>query len=344
MQHVLSLPSLRTIKLYRAHSASITSISVSPYHPAFSGIGGDSTEESLESPNVPSLRTTSYQQSTQSPNSPKYTLPPTPANSIHIATSSIDGHVCVSSLVDPKDVTLRNFARPLQAVALSPEYKYDRAYISGGLAGNLVLTTGARPGVSSDANTNSAAAAASGWLGQIGLSSNAGKDTILHSGEGSISSISWSLTGKYVAWVNEHGIKILRSSSFLAPADLAAAWSRIGHIDKPNRRVWHDMAGVWKAKAQWVNTRYLDNAEDARSTASGAARQSSGGSTTGTPTRAIKLERMLVGWGDTVWIIDVEPKGTTSGKVKATKSFGKVNVVHQSVNCEPPSKTKLIIP
>ena len=70
-------------------------------------------------------------------------MPNTPSNQIYIASASIDGHVCVSSLVDPKDVTLRNFARPVQAVALSPDYKNDRSYLSGGLAGELILADAA---------------------------------------------------------------------------------------------------------------------------------------------------------------------------------------------------------
>lgn len=191
-----------------------------------------------------------------------------------------------------------------------------------------MLTTGARPGVSSDANTNSTAAAASGWLGQIGLSSSSGKDTILHSGEGSISAIAWSISGKYVAWVNERGIKILRSSSFLDPADAASAWTRIGHIDMPNRRVWQEMAGVWKAKAHWINHRYLEDSATTVGT-NGTSRQTHGGSPSGTPTRVGAIEHLLVGWGDAVWIIDVNPKATGGAKTGTTKSFGKVNVVHQ---------------
>jgi vacuolar protein sorting-associated protein 41 len=89
----------------------------------------------------------------------------------------------VQSLVEHKDVQVRNFARPVQAVALSPDYKNDRTYVSGGLAGNLVLSVGGRAGtISTSTTTGTAAAAASGWLGTIGLGTNTGKDTILHSG------------------------------------------------------------------------------------------------------------------------------------------------------------------
>ena len=86
----------------------------------------------------------------------------TPSNSIYIGTASIDGNVCISSLVDPKDVQLRNFGRPVQAIALSPEYKNDHNYLSGGQAGSLVLTSGGQTGKSANANLGGAAAAAQG--------------------------------------------------------------------------------------------------------------------------------------------------------------------------------------
>ena len=74
-----------------------------------------------------------------------------------------NGNICVQSLIDLKDVQLRNFARPVQAVTLSPECKRDRTYLSGGLAGLLVLTVGA-PNGRSTAMAAGATAQAAGWL------------------------------------------------------------------------------------------------------------------------------------------------------------------------------------
>ena len=165
--------------------------------------------------------------------------------------------------MDPKDVTLRNFARPVQAVALSPEYKSDRSYLSGGLAGELILTVGGQAGVRSNANTSHAAAAAQGWLGAIGLGGNSGKDTVLHSGEGIISTIKWSLSGKYVAWANEYGIRIIRSNIHLHSADAESAWKTVGFIEKPNRRIWEEMASVWKARLEWIDDGWLESDDDA---------------------------------------------------------------------------------
>lgn len=252
----------------------------------------------------------------------------TPSNQIYIATSSIDGNVCVSSLVDPNDVQLRNFGRPVQAVALSPEYRSDRTYLSGGQAGNLILTTGGQAGRSVNATTTSTAAAASGWLGSIGLGSNTGTDKVLHSGEGIISTIKWSLSGKYVLWVNEQGIKFMRSNLHLDNADAGFEWKRMSHKDKPNRDGWEDMAGVWKARAEWVDRDNLEaeeeptpnmvRVEDANGIRSDISKQS---------TKKNKYEEVVVGWGDTVWLFRVHPGGDGTGKEAGERKPGRVEVI-----------------
>ncbi|KAK4935564.1 hypothetical protein LTR28_010333, partial [Elasticomyces elasticus] len=233
--------------------------------------------------------------------------------------ASIDGHVCVSSLIDPNDVTLRNFARPVQAVALSPEYKSERAYLSGGLAGDLILTVGGKAGVSSNANTNSATAAASGWLGSIGLGSNTGKDTVLHSGEGSISTIKWSATGKYVAWINEEGIKIMRANVKLESVDAESAWKRIGHVERPRRGAWNDMAGVWKGQLDWVEDGKLEADEEDSTFTNGstAAPETKARDNPAKGSLQIKkkrVEKLVAGWGDTAWVLHVHPGGAGVGK------------------------------
>jgi hypothetical protein len=279
---------------------------------------------------------------TASPRTPRQpAVPVSQSNSIYIATSSIDGHVCVASLVDSKDVMLRNFSRPVSAVALSPEYKSDRAYLSGGLAGNLILTVGGKAGVSSNANTNSAAAAASGWLSSIGLGSNAGTDRVLHSGEGSISTIKWSLSGKFVVWVNEQGVKIMRTNIKLESGDSDYAWTRIGHIDRPNRSNWDDMAGVWKARAEWIDDGSLEADDGEPSHSNGVDPR--------TPAKdvlhAVHLERsnprskkkrsekLVIGWGDTVWVVNVKSESAGPGRDHARKTAGSATILHQYVNC-----------
>lgn len=230
--------------------------------------------------------------------------------------------------MDVKDVQLRNFARPVQAVSLSPEYKLDRTYLSGGLAGQLILTVGGSAGRSTSTTTGSAAAAASGWLGSVGLSHNTGKDTVLHSGEGTISCIKWSLSGKYVVWLNEYGIKVMRSKLHLESADSDHAWKRIAHIDRPQTDEWETMAGVWKGRAEWIDEKSIESVDvmqgiqaDSSSAAAASVRlreQSVMGK------RA--MERLLVGWGGTIWIIHVHERGPASHKNAGEKAIGRAEI------------------
>lgn len=251
----------------------------------------------------------------------------TPSNAIYIATSSIDGNVCVASLIDQKDVQLRNFARPVQAVALSPEYKSDRTYISGGLAGNLVLTVGGRSGASTSTTTGSTAATAAGWLGTIGLGGNDGKDTILHSGEGPINAIKWSLTGKYVAWINEYGIKIMRSNLHLESADSESAWKRINHVPRPDEECWEEMAGVWKGRIEWIDETSLETDEDDKSREASTTSPATAKLKLQTTKKSKRIEKLLIGWGATIWIINVHPGATGIGKNVGERTAGQADLI-----------------
>ena len=316
--HVLALPSLEALRVYHAHSASVSAISISPYPPPLPALKLDVVQR---------LATESTQERDRSPtgspagkNSPRRpAVPNVPSNQIFIATSSIDGNVCVSSLADSKD-QLRNFGRPVQSVALSPEYKSDRNYLSGGQAGSLVLTNGGQAGKRANATTTGAAAAASGWLGSIGLGDNTGTDKVLHSGEGIISTIKWSLSGKYVLWVNEQGIKIMRSDLHLESHESGYEWKRISHIDKPKRPGWDEMAGVWKARAEWIDRANLEIDEDI--IAANGAQVPAIGSETATT----KAEEVLVGWGDTTWLIKVHTGDGSTGKNAGEKKIARAEV------------------
>ena len=236
-------------------------------------------------------------------------------------------------MTDPKDVLLRNFGRPVQSVSLSPDYKNDRSYLSGGTAGNLILTVGGRSGTSSTSNTTGGAAAqASGWLGSIGLGSNTGKDTVLHSGEGAVRTIKWSLSGKYVVWVNEKGIKIMRSNLRLESGEADFAWKRMSHIDHPNHPGWEDMAGVWKAHVEWIDEAGLESENDYDEGANGSVEKSASGVPAArqapkTRLQSGRTEKMVVGWGGTIWIIDVQPGGAGIGKEAGERKIGRVEIV-----------------
>ncbi|KAJ9651013.1 Vacuolar protein sorting-associated protein 41 [Neophaeococcomyces mojaviensis] len=311
--HVFSMPLLQSVRSYRAHQASVSSMSISPYPPplpiptkldAAQRLAAEAADD----------RPGSRSPSSNAKSSPRQlSVARTPSNDIYIATSSIDGHVCVQSLIDEKDVQLRNFGRPVQAVALSPEYKSDKSYLSGGQAGTLVLTVGGKAGKSTDATTTGAAAAASGWLGSIGLGTNTGTDKILHSGEGTISTIKWSLSGKYVLWVNEEGIKIMRSHLKLDSGESALEWKRISHISRPNRKGWEELAAVQKARAEWVDRTCLESDDD-----SSLRRPPSNGHNSRAADRS-DAEEVVVGWGDMAWIIRVTT-GTSQSSSKGQNS------------------------
>lgn len=329
--HVLQLPSLQPLKTYHAHSATITSISVSPVLPPPKPQRG-SDERSATTFSPPSSIRSQQTQSTSTPRNARPaqpSIPNTPNNQIHIATSSLDGHVCVYALLDPKDVQLRNFARPVSSVALSPDYKNDRTYLSGGLAGQLILTVGGKSGITIDANTNSAASAATGWLGSIGLGGDRGRDQILHSGEGSISEVKWSRTGKWVAWVNEEGIKIMRSHLKLGSEQSEDAWRRIAHAAKPNKKIWKEMAGVWKGRCEWIDEKHVEADEDLNGADAPKAVNGVNGTDTVKSTaskKAKKVEKLLVGWGDCAWLLHVQEGGTNAA---GKKQIGSADIPHK---------------
>ncbi|KAK3306201.1 uncharacterized protein B0T15DRAFT_534655 [Chaetomium strumarium] len=328
--HVVELPAFQSLRVYHAHSASVTSVSISPFSPPLPSAA--MPEAAVKSvPNSPLRPATSTSESHASPAAasrrPKeqHVVPNTPSNNIHIATSSMDGNICVQSLVDVKDVSLRNFARPVQAVALSPEYKNDRMYLSGGLAGQLILTVGAPTGRST-AMTTGATAQAAGWLGSM-VGAGSGKDTVLHSGEGTINTIKWSLSGRYVAWLNEHGIKIMRTKLHLEHADAEDAWQRIGHIDRPQTSEWETMASVWKGRAEWIDEQAVEPDETSGDHREGVFSPAAESLKQQQIRGSKKIERLLVGWGGTIWIIHVHPGGIGTGKNAGERSAGRAEIV-----------------
>ncbi|KAH8673522.1 WD domain-containing protein [Xylariales sp. PMI_506] len=331
--HVVQLPIFQSLRFYHAHSTSVTNISISPFPSPLlpTSIKPDVAARVVSSSTPPQSSRQSEQAMSLAPGprqrkpAERQQLPDIPSNKIYVATSSMDGHVCVQSLMDMRDVSLRNFARPVQAVALSPEFKSDRTYLSGGTAGNLVLTVNAPQGRSTSTTVGTAAATASGWLGSMGLGANTGRDTVLHTGEGTISTIKWSLSGKYVVWLNEHGIKIMRSNLRLESADAEDAWKRIGHIDRPQTDEWQEMAGVWKGRAEWIDEQAIETDDDQAPPAPELSPAAAKLRETSTKNEK-KIERLLVGWGGTIWIIHVHPGGIGVGKHAGEKTIGKAEI------------------
>ncbi|CAL1697418.1 unnamed protein product [Somion occarium] len=112
-----------------------------------------------------------------------------------IATASLDGQVVIHSL-STTEVYSFDMRRPMRTIALEPNFAKSgsRAFICGGMAGNLVMHE-------------------KGWLGH--------KETLLHSGEGPIWQTRW--RGRLIAWANDLGVKIYDTQSQM----------RIIFIDRP---------------------------------------------------------------------------------------------------------------
>ncbi|KAI1305133.1 hypothetical protein F5Y03DRAFT_164779 [Xylaria venustula] len=330
--HVIQLPTFQSLIAYHAHDASVTSISISPYPPP--ALPPTLKPEAIARATAQAASRPPSQHTDSSPaRQPRRIrelpqIPNLPSNNIFIATSSMDGLVRVQSLVDLKDCQLRNFARPVQAVAVSPDYKSDRTYLSGGRAGNLVLTVGAPQGRSTSTTVGTAAAAASGWLGSMGLGNNTGKDTILHSGEGAISTIKWSLSGKYVVWLNEHGMKIMRTKTHLETADAEDAWKRIGHIDRPQTDEWEEMASFWEGRAEWIDDQAIGSGDDEAKEGSLSTTLSPAAARLALQAKSYDktVERLIVGWGGTIWIVHVHPGNVNLNNNETKRSAGRAEI------------------
>ncbi|KLO05976.1 vacuolar assembling protein VPS41 [Schizopora paradoxa] len=112
-----------------------------------------------------------------------------------VATASMDGQVVIHSLSTPESYAF-DMKRPMRTVALDPNFAKNttRAFVCGGMAGNLVMHE-------------------KGWLGH--------KENVLHSGEGPIWMARW--RGNLIAWANDMGVKIYDMES----------QTRITFIDRP---------------------------------------------------------------------------------------------------------------
>jgi hypothetical protein len=139
----------------------------------------------------------------------------------------------------------------------------------------------------------------------------------------------------YVAWVNEKGIKIMRSHLHLESGESEFSWKRISHIDHPNLPGWDEMAGVWKAHVEWVDEDGLESDDATDEEPNGILEPTQGpfmgilsGRNPLRPTRRTRrVEKMVVGWAGTIWIIDVHPGGFGVGKEVGEPTAGRAEVV-----------------
>lgn len=113
----------------------------------------------------------------------------------------------------------------------------------------------------------------------------------------------------------------MRSNLHIETAENDNAWKRISHVDRPNLPGWDEMAGVWKARAEWIDESSLEADADPTTTPLGSygelAKTSKGTETPkagGKSSKVRQSEKLVVGWGGTVWIISVHPEGAGVGK------------------------------
>ncbi|BGP29523.1 Vacuolar protein sorting-associated protein 41 [Rhodotorula toruloides] len=97
-----------------------------------------------------------------------------------VASASMDGRIAIQSLTT-SEAHVFDMQRPMRCAALEPFFgkRNTRQFVSGGMAGNLILSE-------------------KGWLGQ--------KDVTLYSGEGPIWAVEW--RGTFIAWASDAGVRI----------------------------------------------------------------------------------------------------------------------------------------
>ena len=125
------------------------------------------------------------------------------------ASASDDGSVVVTNIATG-EADKFTYTRPILALAMHPQYKATRQHVCGGKAGALTLNS-------------------KGWF--------TSKDTLLHQGEGSITTIAWQ--GAFIAWANNMGVKVIDANS----------QQHITFIDRPNEDAVK--AGACKCSLLW---------------------------------------------------------------------------------------------
>lgn len=124
----------------------------------------------------------------------------------------------------------------------------------------------------------------------------------------------------------------MRSNLNLDSADLDLAWKRVGHIDRPNLPGWEEMAGVWKARAEWIDEGSLDSLDDPVSRVDTSHDNPKSPKLTSAQET---VEKLIVGWGGTVWVIHVYPDRPNKNIRDHKLGSVEVSTVYASLNVPP---------
>ncbi|KAL6941327.1 hypothetical protein ACO0RG_002455 [Hanseniaspora osmophila] len=103
----------------------------------------------------------------------------------YFATASIDGTVIIGSLEDPTELMACDFSRPVNFVVLDPDYQASKKFVSGGMSGDVMLSS-------------------RNWLGNR-------VDTVLDKGHGPVVGIY--IVNDILFWMNDRGITFISISS-----------------------------------------------------------------------------------------------------------------------------------
>ncbi|EKG12097.1 hypothetical protein MPH_10808 [Macrophomina phaseolina MS6] len=127
----------------------------------------------------------------------------------------------------------------------------------------------------------------------------------------------------------------MRSNLKLEGVDSEFAWKRIAHVDRPFHGQWEDMASVWKARIDWIDENNLETDDDdpakngVNRSGTDISDVQNSPSKNGSRRLKPKKEKLLVGWGDTAWVIQVDPGGAGVGKNIGERSAGRADIVHK---------------
>ncbi len=87
------------------------------------------------------------------------------------------------------------------------------------------------------------------------------------------------------------------------------------------------MAGVWKGRAEWIDEQAVDSDDDGRELQPGPSSPAAEKLKQQQHMNSKKIEKLLVGWGGTIWIIHVHPGGVGVGKNAGEWSIGRAETV-----------------
>lgn len=235
------------LRRYRPHSATITDIAIS------SSLSEPPPQSvAIPQPTLPSFSLFP----TSLPGTPRTSTPHNDGSSSEkkapseapavisdtIATASLDGQAILHSLATGT-TTGHNFKRPLRTIALEPTYSSStsKAYVCGGLAGELVLTSKSHLSLGGLENV----------FGGLGLGVGGGTQTqkVIHSGEGPIWTTRWD--GDIIAWANDLGVRLYSVSR----------GERLAFIDRPRDS---PRADLFQCSLRWIPNARTDSSAAAQ--------------------------------------------------------------------------------